>query len=848
MDSFSAERWQRIDELFAEALDLPPAERLEYLAEMCGGDRELFTAVRDLLRREAAAERVIGESATAFAAHLLPSLQAEKDAEEPLPAGGRIGPYRLVREIGRGGMGAVYLAERADEEFERQVAIKLVKRGMDTDEILQRFRYERQILASLQHPNIAALHDGGATEDGRPYLVMELVEGEPITRFCDTRRLDVEARLALFRKVCRAVQHAHESLVVHRDLKPSNILVTASGEPKLLDFGIAKLLDEASSAGAPHTRTGARVLTPEYASPEQIQGGPVTTATDVYALGVVLFQLLSGRRPFERESRTTDGWARRAAGALPDRPSALVDRPLTQGERGIDSLTFSAKEIAAARATTPERLRRRLAGDLDTVALKALAPEPQRRYPSVQALLDDLEHHLHGRPVSARPDTFTYRAGKFLRRHRTAAAAAAAVALSLVGGMSAALWQAEQAAQERDVARHVTTFLEGLFQASDPFAAQPERLDTLRVRELLARGTARVRTELAGQPAVQALEQRLRLHGPLNPDVASSQAGLGMLLRNRGDHARAEPLLRAALATRRTLGGSEDLAVAETMHELAGVLRNGKRFTEAETLLREVLAVRRRLLGESHPELAGTLISLAMVISERGDPAGAEQLHREALALTRATYGAAHPKTATGLLSLASVLGTLERHAEAEPMIGEAIGMYRTPSGPPHPHLASALDMLARGSVAMGRADDAEGPARESLVLRLESFGERHPGSLPGLYTLGSVLQAQGELDAAEALYRDAVAISRDVVRGDRQRAAVPLQHLAGLLRVRGRCNEAEPLFREALALFEDRFPARHPSIVDTRAGLAECLAATGSAGEAAALLRTDRPGPGAWP
>jgi len=843
MPDLPPDRWDRINALFSDALELPAPERENFLRTAAAGDEELLKAVRVLLASDAEAARVLGESATGFAA---PLLRLEANEPDEAVEATEVGPYRLIREIGRGGMGTVYLAERADRQFERRVAVKRVKRGLDTDEVLQRFRYERQILASLQHPNIAALFDGGATEDGRPYLVMEYVDGQPIDRFCDSMRLEVEARLALFRTVCRAVQHAHGSLVVHRDLKPSNILVTAEGVPKLLDFGIAKLLDEVPADGSPHTRTGVRVLTPEYASPEQIDGGPVTTASDVYALGVVLFQLLTGRRPFERDERGRTTPARRAADTLPDRPSTVAAR--AAGALGASGPARTPHEVAAARSTTPDRLRRRLAGDLDTVVLKALAPEPGRRYPSVQALLDDLERHLAGRPVSARADTLAYRAGKFLRRHRAGVAAAAAIVLSLTGGMGVAMWQAEQAARERDTAEQVTAFLEGLFRASNPFAAQPERLDTLRVAALLERGVARVESDTALQPAVQArmlatlgevyrgmgqtdraqplLERALALragvHGPVHADVASSQVGLGMLLRQRGDHETAEPLLREALATRRRLLGGAHPSVAEALHELGTLLRFTRRRSEAEDLLRESVAIRRGLPGP-RDELAAGLLGLSALAGDRGDHAEAERLGRESISLHRSVYGEDHPKLATALLSLATLLEQDGRVDAARPLVEESIRIYGGATGTPHPHLPSALDLLARVQLGVGRAAEAEPAARESLRLRLGAFGDRHPAVLPGYATLGTVLRARGRPAEAEPLFRRAVEVSRELPSLDARRAAIPLGNLAGLLVEQGRCPEAEPLLREVIALQAHPVPPDSATVGSARAGLEAC-------------------------
>ena len=364
MKDLSPDRWQQIDTLFAKALDRPADERSAFLRHACGNDPDLYRAVSQLLDEMDAAAHLLGESVTDFAAPLMPELEADLRAEDvaDVSVDHRIGPYRIVGPIGRGGMGTVYLAERADDQYRQQVALKLVRKGMDTQEIVHRFRYERQILASLEHPGIARLYDGGVSADGRPYLVMEYVDGQPIDVYCDAHRLSVEARLELFEAVCEAVQYAHRNTVVHRDLKPSNILVTDEGRVKLLDFGIAKLVAEVPTApAAPQTRTGWRVMTPEYAAPEQVRGAPVTTATDVYALGGVLYELLTGRRPLDTTGRSAAEVEAAVLEQVPDRPSVVVLQPITHQHRdGTPAETVAPETVSAARDTTSARLRRRL--------------------------------------------------------------------------------------------------------------------------------------------------------------------------------------------------------------------------------------------------------------------------------------------------------------------------------------------------------------------------------------------------------------------------------------------------------------------------------------------------------
>jgi eukaryotic-like serine/threonine-protein kinase len=422
-------------EILGEAVERAPSEREAWLAFACAGDADLQGEVARLLAHQKTATDFMEESPLGGLIH-----QSREDASI---VGRHVGPYRVVEEIGRGGMGAVYLARRADDQYESLVAVKLIKRGMDTDAVVRRFRKERQILATLGHPNVARLLDGGTTEDGRPYFVMEYVEGRPLTEYCDAKNLSVEDRLHLFRKVCSAVSYAHRNLVVHRDIKPGNILVTAEGEPKLLDFGIAKLLDD---AGESATATLLRAMTPEYASPEQVRGEPVTTATDVYSLGVLLYELLTGELPYKLKSRTADEITRAICEQYPAKPSARV----AQSVPGVEESGEASEAGVQARTTirNPKLLR----GDLDNIVLMALRKEPQLRYASVEQFAEDIDVHLEGLPVRASRGTFTYRASKFVRRNKTVVAASALVLLTLVVGIVVTAWEAHAARVERAIA------------------------------------------------------------------------------------------------------------------------------------------------------------------------------------------------------------------------------------------------------------------------------------------------------------------------------------------------------------------------------------------------------------
>ncbi|MEM6673620.1 MAG: protein kinase [Planctomycetota bacterium] len=420
----ATERWRRVRAIVEAALEREPPERAAFVEETAGGDDELAREALDLLELE---------SVDALDATIADAIEDDADAESP-----RLGPWKLLREIGSGGMGTVFLAVRDDGQFKKRVAIKRIKRGMDTDEVLRRFERERQVLATLDHPGIARLLDGGVSDDGRPYLVLEYVEGEPLDRWCDSQRLSIRERIELFCEVCDAVDEAHRSLVVHRDLKPSNVMVDAQGRPRLLDFGIAKMLDpEKGEQTVELTSTPLRLLTPAYASPEQIRGQLITTTSDVYSLGAVLFQILTGRPPFEFETASASEIERVVCHAEPTRCSQVVS--------GAD------ESVAERRASSPRALARTLDGDLDTVVAKALRKEPRRRYATAALLADDLRRYLRGLPVSARPDTFGYRTAKFVRRHRLGVASAAATLLALVVGLGLSLWQYSEARQASDL-------------------------------------------------------------------------------------------------------------------------------------------------------------------------------------------------------------------------------------------------------------------------------------------------------------------------------------------------------------------------------------------------------------
>ena len=698
------ERWRKIKKLFGATLEQDAGQRASFLEEACAGDVELFKEVTALLSAHEKSGGFLETPASAEAAMLF-----DIRSDEAM-TGRLIGPYKIIGQIGKGGMGAVYLASRADDQYQRQVAIKVVKPGMDTEFIIQRFYTERQILANLDHPSIAKLLDGGSTEQGIPYLIMDYVEGIPIHDYCDAHRLTTTDRLKLFVQVCSAVHYAHQNLVVHRDLKPSNILVNTDGTPKLLDFGIAKLTSSTSSVE--QTATAMHIMTPDYASPEQVRGETITTATDIYSLGVLLYRLLSGHHPYRFASFLPHEVARVILEVQPEKPSAAVSQVQENGQ-GETKYALTPEDISATREGTPEKLKRRLTGDLDNITLKAMQKEPGRRYASVQQFSEDIRRHLNGHTVIARPDTIRYRASKFIQRHKLGALVAAFIFLLLIGGVLAIFHQARVARMEAEKAQQINAFLQTMLHSADP----DEKGRDITVVNVLDEAATRVDTELANQPEVEAairttigvtytglgkyeqaekqlrkaLQIRKSLYGEMHADVSISMKNLGQLLQVKGDIAGSESLLRKSLEIMRELKGDRDIQVAAILNDLAEVMLLKGNFDEAENLHRQELSIRRSLLGNEHAEVAQSLNDLGVVLGTKGDYSGAEKLHREALAISRKIRGNEHPDVASTLGTVASMLDAQKKYDEAAKFFEEALAMRRKLLGNEHPHVSWTL-------------------------------------------------------------------------------------------------------------------------------------------------------------
>lgn len=771
----SPSRWSRVREVLEGVLDLPREAQPAAVESACGGDLEVRAAVIGLLQAEGAG---VLDRAPAACLHLPDDSTVERSL-----SGQRLGPWLVQQPLGRGGMGDVYQGCRADGAFEQQVAIK-VMRSLGPASGL-RFRREGEVLASLAHPHITRLLDAGVTPEGVPFLVMELVDGARLDRYCDERRLPIDARLRLFGQVCSAVHYAHQRLVVHRDLKPSNILVQPDGAPKLLDFGIAKLLTPERPAA---TQSSAAPLTPEYASPEQVRGEAITTATDVYALGVLLYELLSGHHPYESASAQRFELQRAICERDPEAPSTAITRAVVLTADGTPTRTVES--VAAARGESGPRLRRRLAGDLDNIVLRAMQKDPQRRYASAEQLADDITRYLAGQPVRARADTLAYRARKFVRRHRGAVLASCLAAVALCGGAIASslgFWQARRAAQAAATAAQ---------------RAAEESAKLGRTLELLREMLAAAHTDREAGPDV-----RVR-------DVLDDMArGVG----EAGD----EPLVQAAV------------------REALGDAYTGLGLFEAAEAEFSAAAALREQHGAGHSaDQARTLAQAALVAlcQERRDLA-AERAER-AVALAQAVDPPPSITHALAARSKAMVCLAAGQPFDAELWYGVALDSWRQVRGDRDPHLPELLSGVALALEARRDFSSAERVSREAVALLEELRGRNHPATTLGLLQLARICEQRGELEAAETLLRNALERQRSWWGGRHAGPAVGLHHLGSFLLRQGRPAEAEPLLREALQLRRALLHPRHRLLLQSLRALAELCAAQGRAEEAAGLQR----------
>jgi serine/threonine protein kinase/tetratricopeptide (TPR) repeat protein len=812
------EQWNKAKEIFNSILERDETERTACLAEACGDDEELRQEIETLLASYTKAEGFFDNFAIANAFKL-----SEDDRNQTL-LGSRISQYILIKEIGQGGMGAVFLATRADEEFKKYVAIKLIKRGMDTADILRRFRNERQILASLNHPNIAKLLDGGTTENGLPFFAMEYIEGQPLTDYCDSHKLSIVERLKLFREICSAVQHAHQNLIVHRDLKPSNIIITPDGTPKLLDFGIAKFLNPAFSPQtfAP-TATMMRMMTRDYASPEQVRGEPITTASDIYSLGVLLYKLLTGHHPYQFKTPLPREIERVVCESIPEKPSTIIARTETIDTADGAIITITPESVSQTRDEHPDKLKRALCGDLDNIILMAMRKEPQRRYASVAEFSEDIRRHLEGLPVIATKDTFTYRASKFIKRNKVVVAAAVFVTLALLSGIVATTWQARLATRERDKARveqakaeRIKTFLQDMLGAADPTHQEKD----VRVIDVLKEAAERARTELAEQPEIQA-------------DILLT---IGGTYSNLNRTAEAEKYLREAMDVSLKTSGLKHPTTQASMARLAFELVNTNPI-ESEPLARNAIASGRELYPQGHVELAVALYALGLTLSNRGELKEAEQSLQEVLEMSRKLADPNNGSVVGCLSALALVKANSGDIDQAKSFYRQAIDAGRKIPYRERLYLAQALLRFGLFLIETREYTDAENILRESETVYREQLGELTVSIGYVASNLGYLYLNQEDYKKAEAEYRRAREILAKFVPKENYDWLVANASLGLVLLRQGKPIEAEPLLRECWEIRKKVSPGQWLTL-NNESLVGECLIEQKKYSEAGPLLR----------
>ena len=803
--SLDPERWARIAVLFERLVDEAPEDREALLEGLAAGDAEVRDMVRRMLQRDPTGDFLL-DLGLQEAAELALGEEDAAAAEFADLSGRLVGPYRLTRLVGRGGMGAVYLAERDDGQFRMRAALKLLPLGMASDDARRRFLAERQVLAGLSHPNISRLLDGGIAEDGTPYFVMEYVEGRAIDRHCDEERLGLRERIELFRSVCHAVQYAHQNLVVHRDLKPSNIVVGHDGSVKLLDFGIAKLLSE-DHEPALLTRSGVRVMTPRFAAPEQIRGEPVTTATDVYSLGVLLFELLTGTSPYRRPDSDRRSVEQAVLEEEPSRPSLALGR--------------TGAQAALARRSTPEALRRTLGGDLDNIVLKAMEKEPVRRFQSARQLEEDLQRYLAGEPVLARPSTVGYRLRKYVRRHRAGVAGATGL-VALLAGFAG--FYTVRITQERNLARAeavkaqaTTRFLQQLLGEAYPSVARGE---TFSMRDLLARAEARV-DSLEDQPLIQAAV--LRTLGDVYREQGRLDDALPLLERAVAIHRITEPLSRAA--------GDAFSALGHLQYER-------KDYQAALEAHRQERAVYDQLVAPDDSLVLFATNNLAAAAAGLNDFDEALALHQEVLSRRKRLFRDTSELVHVTHNNLGNLYDLMGRTAEAEREFQTALAIRRAALPPDHPSLALSLNNLGTVLVKLGRLNEAEVLHREALDTWQRVYGPDHHRVGLSAFNLARVLERRGRLVEAESLYSVTTAIDRKAYGEEHLEVGVDLRRLGLVQKQMGNCAAAAPTFREADRIYVlNELPVNERRRTEVRGALGECLVSLDRYAEAEPLL-----------
>ncbi len=844
----NAQRWQHIKSVVQAALTLAQPEREDYLTYACHGDETVRNEIEGLLRAIEASEKEeflekpgpVYENLAAELSEKWLDISYRRDM-----IGQKIGPFRLTKLAGTGGMGAVFKAERTDGYFRQVVAVKLIRAGVDSDENRRRFRMEQEILARLHHPNIARLYDGGIVPGGTPYLIMEFVEGIPVDEYCNRNRLSLDARLELFRDVCLAVQYAHTNLVIHRDLKPQNILVTREGIVKILDFGVAKFINpEATEITLFETLPGQKLWTPQYAAPEQVKGEAITTATDVYALGIILHKLLTDTWPLDFRNKNL----------------AAIERTIIHSPPAAPSRSVSASDIktcAALRGVSPSELIKSLTGDLDALVLRAIRKEPEYRYHSAGQLLDELDRYRKGLPLMARKGTFKYRARKFVARNRWAVFTAFILFFALGLGLVGTIWQAKVAERERDLARLETAkaraaqdYLIGLFEEADPARMQGE---TVTVHELVQRGIERLSDDLEAQPEVhvemlrvlgriqqtlgnfnlsselleQALDKTRKLRGNDHLDVAAVAVLLGDAARWNGELETAESLLREALMIRRNHFQEDNADMAANMDRLARVLEMRGNFDEAENLYHEALEMRERLFGGNSDAVSATLSNLGWLLHQTGRKEAAEEALRRSLQIRQQILNSPHPALASTQNNLAVVLRSKGSYEEALYFFERALEQERQLHGDDHPRITTAMSNLSQIHLDLARYEEAASQYRRILENNRRQLGHDHIYVGFALGHLAMALTEDGRSDEALPLIEEMLDLFRNAV-GEEHRFYTKALMIKGYALYGRNPVQAAALLDQASALFRRTAGAQHPDLAEALSRLGWALLAAG--------------------
>jgi serine/threonine protein kinase len=717
-----AERWKLVDDLLQSALDLAPERREEFLAQACGDDAELTGEINSLLTSHRRAGDFLERPAVEIAARALAADTAPW-LSQPL-VGQVVSHYRILKMVGRGGMGSVWLAERCDGRFERKVAIKFIHFAVLDAAGAERFKREGAILGKLSHPQIAELIDAGLTPTGEPFLVLEYVEGHPIDEYCDDNKLSVDARIHLFLDVLSAVAHAHRNLIVHRDIKPTNVFIRIDAQVKLLDFGIAKVL---AGDAAPAQLTGelTRVLTPQYAAPEQLTGEAITTATDIYLLGILLFVLLTGKHP---------------TGAGPHSPADLV-KSITETQARLASHAVASAndtDLAEKRHATSDTLQRLLRGDLDTIIAKTLKKKPEERYASVTALADDLRRYLKHEPISARPDTLTYRLQKYVRRHRLGVAVVAALVALVVGFAVTQAVELRRITRERDRADRIANFMTGVFKVSDP----NERVgDKVTAREVLDRAAKDIDSSLSNDPDLQSQMMRV----------------MGRAYLNMGLFSRAQGLFERSIQLGGSFDALRDRGSLQAMHDLAWALAQRGQLAEAEKLERRLLDIQRRVMGPDHNDTLGTMGELAFTLCQEGNCAEAVKINREVFEKQKHSLG---PDAYATLITMDNLAGMLHDS---------------------------------------GQMKESMALQQDSVERHLRIFGPKNIGTINSMLNLSELQRDTGQDDAAIKTLNGLMEIEQRVLDPDQGEIAASRYDLASLFVRKGKAAEALTLLDKAI-------------------------------------------------